>query len=108
MYFNGFFNMEELSSEVDYAVFDDLVGGFEFFKTYKAWLGAQEEFTVTDKYRRKKKFMWGKPVVMCMNEDPRGSAHIDLDWFDANCFSVYIGDPLVEITVPSNSSHPEE
>lgn len=94
--------MDEVSPDADYAVFDDLIGGFEFFRNYKAWLGCQEEFTLTDKYRRKEKFMWGKPTIMCLNDDPRASPHIDLDWLEGNCNIVYIGDPL--ITIPHTNT----
>lgn len=97
MYFNGMFNMEECSETADYAVFDDLIGGFEFFRNYKAWLGCQAEFTLSDKYKRKLKFKWGKPTIMCMNEDPLGSAHVDYEWLTGNCEIVYIGSKLVSI-----------
>lgn len=100
------FNLDEISQEVDYAVFDDLIGGFEFFRNYKSWLGAQGEFTLSDKYKRKTKFTWGKPVIMCMNEDPRASPHVDLDWLEGNCEIVYIGEPLIQIR-PSTCTHEE-
>lgn len=83
--------------EADYAVFDDLIGGFEFFKQYKCWLGAQAEFTLSDKYKRKSKFTWGKPTIMCMNENPMNLGSVDHDWLLGNCDIVYIGDPLVRI-----------
>lgn len=91
------FNMDECTQNADYAVFDDLIGGFEFFRNYKAWLGCQEEFTLSDKYKKKVKFCWGKPTIMCMNEDPLMSPHVDTDWLLGNCEIVHISDPLVEI-----------
>lgn len=97
MYFNSFFNMTEVDDEAEYAVFDDIAGGFKFFNNYKGWLGCQHEFTITDKYKGKQKFTWGRPTIMCMNEDPRGSSDVDIDWLEGNCDIVYIAEdePLV-------------
>ena len=95
MYMNGMFNMDVANENVEYAVFDDLIGGFEFFRNYKGWLGAQEEFTLNDKWRHKRKFMWGKPSIMLMNDDPRISPHVDLEWLEGNCDIVYVGDCFV-------------
>lgn len=89
-YFNSFFNLEEVDDDCDYAVFDDLSGGFKFWNNYKGWLGCQEEFTLTDKYRGKRRFMWGRPSIMCMNDDPELCSDVDLNWLRANCFIVYI------------------
>ena len=52
-YFGGLFNLDQYEEDADYAVFDDLAGGMEYFHSYKQWLGCQKEFTVTDKYRHK-------------------------------------------------------
>lgn len=89
--------MDECREDADYAVFDDIIGDFEFFRNYKAWLGGQYEFTLSDKYRGKRKFTWGKPVIMCMNNDPRMCSHVDLEWLEGNCNIVYINEPLIEI-----------
>lgn len=89
------FNLDVVSEEVDYAVFDDLIGGFEFFRNYKGWLGAQEEFTLSDKWRHKRRMMWGKPSIMLMNEDPLASPHIDYDWVLGNCDVIYAGQSFV-------------
>lgn len=88
---------------MEYAVFDDIIGGFEFFRNYKGWLGCQAEFTLTGKYRPNKKFMWGKPTIMCMNDDPRMDPKVDLDWLEKNCNIVYIGEQLVDI-IPQAST----
>lgn len=91
------FNMEECHEDADYAVFDDLIGGFEFFKNYKAWLGCQQEFTLSDKYKKKLKFTWGKPTILCTNDNPLTSPHVDVDWLEGNCHIVYIEEPIVHI-----------
>ncbi len=59
------FNMDELRDDAEYAVFDDISGGFKFFPNYKGWLGCQAEFTVTDKYRAKKKIQVGANRPLC-------------------------------------------
>lgn len=97
LYFNGMFNMDECYDDVEYAVFDDMVGGFEFFRNYKAWLGCQHEFTLTDKYKRKSKFTWGKPCIWLANDDPSLDSHVDLNWLEGNCEIVYIPDKIVSI-----------
>lgn len=92
-YFNGLFNMDVTRGDADYAVLDDI--NMEFFLSqYKGWLGAQEEFTMTDKYRHKAKLMWGRPCIWCSNEDPRSAKGVDRDWLDANCIFVHVYDKL--------------
>lgn len=53
-----------------YGVLDDLAwrGGLD--RSYKALLGAQQDITLTDKYRAKKTFKYGHLVVVCSNELP--------------------------------------
>ena len=48
--------------DAKYAVLDDMQGNFQFFPSYKGWLGAQQTFTVTDKYRGKTTIQWGAPL----------------------------------------------
>ena len=89
-YFNLQFNLDALSDTAEYAVFDDIQGGFEFFPAYKGWLGAQKEFTVTDKYRKKKTVHWGKPSIMLMNDDPCTCKGVDYAWLKLNCFIIHV------------------
>lgn len=91
--------MDDVKPDSEYGVFDDICGGFEFFRSYKAWLGAQYEFTVTDKYRKKQKVMWGKPTIWLSNDNPFSSGHIDHEWIIENCFVVEIerDEPLIVI-----------
>ena len=58
-YFGGLFCLDESVTDVDYAVFDDMQGGLEFFHGYKFWLGCQSQFYATDKYKGKKLIDWG-------------------------------------------------
>jgi hypothetical protein len=93
-YFGGLFSLDEDISDVEYAVFDDIQGGLEFFHAYKFWLGQQQSFYATDKYKGKKLITWGKPSIWCSNTDPRADKGADADWLDANCKFVFIDSKL--------------
>lgn len=47
------------------------------------FLGAQQEFEVTDKYRKKITVKWGKPSIILSNNFPDFKDRI---WIQANCF----------------------
>lgn len=94
MHFGGMFMLDEFDPNADYAIFDDMQGGIEYFPGYKNWLGHQLHFTATDKYRGKKTIIWGKPAIWCSNSDPRADKGADADWLDANCDFVFINTPL--------------
>lgn len=89
-YFGGLFSLEEGVDDVDYAVFDDMQGGLEFFHAYKFWLGAQSQFYATDKYKGKRLIKWGRPSIWLSNDDPRGNKGADIDWLEGNCLFVYV------------------
>lgn len=93
-YFGGLFSLSEFVDDVKYAVFDDMAGGLEYFHQYKFWLGHQQEFTMTDKYRPKQQIKWGKPAIWCSNSDPRMDKGADADWLDDNCLFVFISEKL--------------
>ena len=90
-YFGGLFNLDQYDKTAEYAVFDDLHGGMEFFHSYKQWLGGQKEFTSTDKYRKKQNIKFGKFSVYCSNTDPRDEKGADRDWLEGNCKFVHHG-----------------
>lgn len=92
MYFSALFNLDNLDEEADYAVFDDIQGGFEYFPSYKSWLGGQDEFTCTDKYKHKRNVKWGKPTIWCCNYNPRTASGVDLDWLEGNVSIVYVAE----------------
>lgn len=93
-YFGGLFCLDEDTDDVDYAVFDDIQGGLEFFHSYKFWLGCQSEFYATDKYKGKKLIQWGKPSIYCSNGDPRMDKNADVEWLEGNCVFVWIDDVI--------------
>lgn len=90
MYFNGMFDLSNWNPDAQYAVFDDWEDWTKFFG-YKQWLGAQKEFTITDKYRKKMTVSWGKPCIICSNELPN---FLDKDWISLNCFIIKINSLL--------------
>lgn len=94
-YFGGLFSLDEPIDDVDYAVFDDMQGGLEFFHSYKFWLGNQKQFYATDKYKSKKLVHWGKPAIYLSNSDPREDKGCDIAWLEANCVIVHIRDFIV-------------
>lgn len=93
-YFGGMYSADESIEDVKYAVFDDMLGGLEFFHSYKFWLGQQQQFTMTDKYRAKKLVNWGRPAIYLSNTDPRLDKNADSDWLEANCTFVHVTSPL--------------
>lgn len=93
-YFGGLFSIEESITDVDYAVFDDIQGGLEFFHSYKFWLGAQKQFYATDKYKGKRLIKWGKPSIYLANSDPRMDKGADVAWLEGNCVFIEIDTKL--------------
>lgn len=89
IYFNGLFMLDLLDSDAEYVIFDDF--DWEHFKQYKQWLGAQKEFIVTDKYRRKQLFKWGKPTILLSNVLPNFP---DMSWVRSNCIILQINSSL--------------
>lgn len=89
--------MDESLDGAEYAVFDDMQGGFKFFHSYKFWLGGQKEFWVTDKYRHKEKVYWDRPAIWVCNKDPMTWADdgVDYDWLNGNCDIVEVTEAMV-------------
>lgn len=78
--------MIDLSSWDDsakYIIFDD----FEwiYWPNKKAFWGAQREFTITDKYRKKFTVKnWNKPMIYICNPDEEPKLNT---WFKTNCIT---------------------
>lgn len=89
MYFNHLFNLSDWNDSADYIIFDDF--GWDFIPAKKCFLGAQKEFTISDKYRKKKTVKWGKPCIILTNELPLFS-----EWEKANTQTVYLTNKLFE------------
>lgn len=91
--------MDDLPAGVDYAVFDDMQGGFNYFPSYKQWLGGQFQFTCTDKYKHKARVLWGKPTIWVCNRDPRlevykAGCEPDFSWMEENCIFYEMEDTI--------------
>lgn len=73
MYFNGAFNLDLWDPQAKYAIFDDFDREEkrleDYFPFWKQWFGAQPEFVVTDKYRKKMSIKWGKPIIFISNNE---------------------------------------
>lgn len=81
----------------EYAVFDDMRGGIDFFPSWKEWLGGQLVCTVKKLYRDPVQISWGKPSIWLSNVDPRTQLKSpeDVEWLEGNCTFVYVGASLI-------------
>lgn len=84
-YFGGLFSLDESIEDVEYAIFDDMQGGLEYFHSYKFWLGCQDQFYATDKYKGKKLIKWGRPAIYLSNSNPLEDKNADVSWLLGNC-----------------------
>jgi len=94
------FCLDESLDDVEYAVFDDMQGGFGYFHSFKFWLGAQKQFYATDKYKGKKLINWGRPSIYIANENPLADPGLkagDVDWLMGNCEIVEV---MTSLLVP--------
>lgn len=98
-YFGGLFSLDESIEDVEYAVFDDMQGGLEFFHSYKFWLGNQFQFYATDKYKSKRLITWGKPAIWLSNTDPREDKGADIAWLEGNCTIVHCRFPIFHANI---------
>jgi hypothetical protein len=96
-YFNNTFNLDTFDNDCEYAVFDDISGGLKSIP-YKQWLGGQLQFTTSDKYRRKKDIIWGRPSIYIANDNPLLERGIDRCWLVGNTTIVEISSTLVDFT----------
>lgn len=79
------------ADQVDYAVFDDIRGGFKMFPSFKEWLGAQAYVSVKCLYRDPVLVKWNKPSIWLSNKDPREELDgCDTDWMERNCMFINV------------------
>lgn len=86
MYFNGMFDLGQWNPQAQYTIFDDWEDWDKLYN-YKQWLGAQKEFTIVDKYRKKRTIQWGKSCILLSNNKPYFK---DMTWIKINCFEIEI------------------
>lgn len=80
-------DLATFNPEARYVIFDDF--DWEYMPNKKSWFGAQREFTVTDKYRKKMTIRWGKPLIYLTNDELTLN-----DWFRDNCIRVQLWVPM--------------
>ncbi len=98
-YYNTFFSLGECLEDIEYTVFDDIQGGFEYFRSYKAWAGCQRDFWMTDKYKGKVKITGGWPMIWLSNTDPALDRHVDMQWLQGNMIFVHITEPIFRANI---------
>jgi len=92
IYYNAMFSLENFDEGADYVIFDDYDAAK--FPSYKCWFGAQEEFTLTDKYAKKRTVKWGKPMIWLSNDNPLNNPIFDPNWLQMNCIVYNLEDKL--------------
>lgn len=92
------FNLKKLINmgvdNVDYAIFDDIAWDNAALKKegFKAWLGGNKSFDVSDKFQGKFTLNWGKPCILLTNKDPwEGLDLDDSKWLRRNVIYVALG-----------------
>ena len=79
---------------VEYGIFDDVSWKNPCFKgdKFKAWLGGNEHFEISDKMVPKFTVTWGKPCIIMTNRDPFDGLDMDDErWVRRNCVFVELG-----------------
>jgi len=98
LYYNSSMNYREWPSTDDWThlVLDDIPGNHIY--PWKALIGSQESFVVTQKYLAQKTIKHGKPVIVCSNEDI--VAKLDsrelVIWTEVNSVTIVVAAPLYE------------
>jgi len=85
------------AKEADYAVFDDMRGGFKFWPSYKEWLGAQAYVTVKCLYKEPVLVPWNKPTIYVANSDPRDEGGVtdnEIEWLNENCHFIHVDEAI--------------
>lgn len=67
IYCCGAFNLENFQPCAEYMIFDDIA--WEYVPSKKQWFGAQKEFVICDKYKKKTTIKWGNPTIYLCNHD---------------------------------------
>jgi len=95
VYWNGSFMLDTFDERAQYMVLDDIK--WEYVPAKKALFGGQKEFTLSDKYRRKRRIKWGKPVIYLFNPDENpwdGLGQLEKDWYKENIVRSFITNKL--------------
>ena len=93
---NGHLNIDKYDDEADYAIFDDISGGFQFFPSYKGGLAAKKNSSARTNTEQRLQSI-GETDDHVHELGPLADPHVDVAWLMLNCMIVHIEDPLVEI-----------
>jgi len=88
-------NLDVWDPEAKYIVIDDIK--WEFIPQKKSLFGAQREFTLTDKYKKKKRIKWGKPAIYLYNPEDSPMSELsgnEREWYLSNSTMVTLINPL--------------
>lgn len=98
LYFNSSMNYREWPTTADWShlVLDDIPGNHIY--PWKALIGSQESFVVTQKYLAQKTIKHGKPVIVCSNDNivAQLDSHELRDWTKMNSVTVHVEVPLYQ------------
>jgi hypothetical protein len=101
VYTGGMFMLDRINpagTDAQYAVFDDIMDGFDGIPNWKYWFGCMDDFVCTDKYRAKLNIRWGKPSIMLCNENPTLElSPANQAWVAANCVVVNLTNYLLHV-----------
>lgn len=88
-------NLDVWDPEATYLIIDDIK--WEYVPNKKAFFGAQREFTLTDKYRKKRKILWGKPTIYLFNPEDNPMLNLSGDernWYIGNTTFIQLNNKL--------------
>lgn len=89
-------DLSSFDSHFDYVVFDD-VPWANLSHYAKAFFGCQRDFSVSDKYRKKKRISGGVPCIYCVNNEDftqEAIAFCTGNWGKENIEVVYVFNKL--------------
>lgn len=90
---SGGFMLDLWDDGAEYLILDDFQDWSKFY-LFKQFFGGQEEFVVTDKYRKKRNVKWGKPVIVLSNCRPQWFWEEDGNWMRANVIECEVKNKL--------------
>jgi len=91
VYWSGSFILDTFDESAQYLVLDDI--DWQYVPAKKQLFGGQKEFVLSDKYRRKRRLKWGKPVIYLFNRDAdpwNNLSLIEREWYEPNVTREYI------------------
>ena len=97
VYWNAYYRLDDWDDRARLVVVDDVAGLDIKSAHWRALIGGQKEFVMTDKYRGKKKINGGKAVIILCNPDMDFYPGLDQncrDWFDINVDRIYLTNKL--------------